>query len=455
MGAVAGFILKDTIIDNVHVNFVNISTKALYVGGLVGYIQPDANVTISNCYGTFIDIAGVNENVGGLVGFVGQISTLADNAIYSTTGIAGTMNVGGIAATNYGVIKNCAFYGLINSVANLQAGVYFGGVVGKNNGKIIECRTNPNISVYNTSNSHSFIGGIAGYNTGIINNSIVSNENNNYSIVSEKNSILIYIGGLVGFNNNGEVFNSDCVLTSIGTLRTDSHTAGLVAYNLSGVVYGCSTKSNLLGDVVAGLVVFNDTNGIIDSCFVGKSYKYRSNIEGNRVSGFVYSITSGKIKDCLVNANLVCESSDGWTVGFASFIPYDEEFGTIETSIANVSLSGVGKNFLDCQQDGLFASTRKTGSIINCIISEDANVEDVNVSTYDHKPIFLWFGKGEKIPSASGSNYVIATAEQLADINTYTDVKYTDFSISSSKTELTQWYFDISKNQAIPRALVK
>ncbi len=456
VGVVAGYILGNTNIDNIHVNFANISTNAIYVGGIAGYTDNSAIVTISNSYVVFLDVKGSNRNVGGIAGYVGSNTTLSNNAVSSKTGIKGSVRVGGIASTNYGIIDNNAFYGTINSVEDIQDQTYFGGIAGVNYGVISACRTNPNISILNTSTNKSSIGGIAGYNSGNIKDCIVSNEEDNYTLASEKTSQTIYIGGLAGFNYNGTIINSDCNLTSIGTLRQYTYTAGLVCFNYGGKVVGCSVKSNLLGDYTAGLVILNSANGIVDSCFAGKSYKYRANYEGNIVSGLVYSIDSGKIVDCLVNANLTCVHNNGWSVGFVSYMPYkDKVYGIIETCIANVSLNGVGTKFLDCQQDGLFKSTRTTGSIINCVISEDANVEGVKVSGYDYEPIFLWFGKGDKIESASGSNYVIVTAEQLADINTYLDVKSTDFDISSSETDDSKWYFDIAKNYAMPRAIVK
>lgn len=441
-GIVAGYVKGNTIIDNVHINFATISTTSTYAGGVVGYTDPSSNIKISNTYVAFLNIKGNNDNVGGIAGYVGTNTSLTDNVVSSKVGIGGIKRVGGIASTNYGTIENNGFYGHIYSIGNINEQTFFGGIVAVNYSKIYNCSTNPNIEILNTSVSKSSIGGIAGYNSSIIENCTVTNENDNYTISGEKSSRTIYIGGLVGFNYKGAIRNSSCNLTSIGSLRNSTFTAGLACINEKGTIYGCTVKSNLLGDFVAGLAIFN-YGGTIDSCFAGISYNTRCNYQGSIVSGLVYSITEGKIIDCLVNANLQGTDNEGWVVGFASFMPYENNsFGIIETCIANVSINGVGKKFLDCQQGGLFSSSRKTGSIINCIINSEAKVKGVIVSSKD-KTI------------ASGSNYVVCTNEELANINTYLQANKTDFDINSNNTDNSAWYFDIANNYAMPRVLVK
>ena len=120
-------------------------------GGIVGYA--DANTKILNC--SFQgNVKGKGEERGGIVGYMsggGEVS-----GCFVTGTVTGDREVGGIAGTGVGTIKNC--YALANVTAT---GVNAGGIAGKAYGVTIEnCYYSGEVSAKN------YAGGIAGYVSG-------------------------------------------------------------------------------------------------------------------------------------------------------------------------------------------------------------------------------------------------------------------------------------------------
>ena len=94
--------------------------------------------------------------------------------------------------------------------------------------------------------------------------------------------------------------------------------------------------------------------------------------------------------------------------------------------------------------------SRTTGTVTNCVISSDANIDGVIVSKRDK--MFGIIGK-ELVPG-SKSNYIVADANQIVNIETYLDVNTCDFSISSGNGK-SQWKYIDNSTVPVPRAVLR
>ncbi len=153
-----------------------------YVGGVVG----DNYGTITNCYNTG-EVEG-NDYVGGVVGENDYGATITN--CYNTGDVHGDNCVGGVVGENDGTITNCYNTGAV-------CGTYdVGSVVGYNDGTITNC--------YNIGKVIGAlrVGGMVGYNYGTITNCY-----NTGDVSGDYVSDDCYVGGVVGYNDNGTTTN--------------------------------------------------------------------------------------------------------------------------------------------------------------------------------------------------------------------------------------------------------
>lgn len=448
-GILAGYISGNSNINNVDLSNPYISSNSTYAGGLIGYTS-NAIISINNCDINLIRTNGVINNLGGIVGYT-SINTSITRCNASGVLLNAIKRVGGITSTNYGLITSSSVGGTINSLNENSTDAYFGGISAVNYGSMMGAIASANFNIINTSNHYYFVGGLVGYNLGNIESCFVKDVENNLSINSGKSSGTVYMAGLVAYNK-GNLYTSKCEITTIGNTRSTSYTAGLATYNYGGTIYACQVYSTLYGHIVAGLTLYNGNNGVIDSCFAGKSFTSRATYNGSYVTSFAYQITSGKIIDSLVTANLYCNNTSGWIAGFVGFIPYTSGmFGIVENCVADVSFNGVGTKYLDVAEDGLLKASQTTGTIKKCIISSDAEVDGVIVSEYsESKFLFITIKTYE---AGSGSSYIVATNYQLHDFNTYANPEICDFDISRRTDIFTKWYYSDKIEMAVPRAV--
>ena len=223
------------------------------VGGLVGYNRG----TITNSYATgSVTFNGIdNFQFGGLVGnnYYGTITNS-----YATGSVTGGDECGGLVGYNYGTITNSYATGNV-----IGSGNYVGGLVGYNYNNF------PGYSYGSITNSYAMgsvtggdeCGGLVGCNYGTITNSYATGN-----VIGSGN----YVGGLVGYNNiynPGYSFGSITNSYATGSVTGGDQCGGLVGYN-----YGTITNSYATGNVigsgnyVGGLVGYND-NGTITNSF--------------------------------------------------------------------------------------------------------------------------------------------------------------------------------------------
>ncbi|HEY5511134.1 MAG TPA: GLUG motif-containing protein [Prolixibacteraceae bacterium] len=168
-------------------------------GGIVGKSE-GTNARVAHCQNLGIMIGNNGCRIGGIVGYnVGGLIEYCSN--YATIK-GGSYYTGGIAGQSYnGTVKNCG-----NS-ADVGGSACVGGVVGVNMESLISnCYNTGNLSGYTQMEyGESYgedMGGIAGYNSGTLTNCY-----NTGSINTPAKEQGYYIGGVVGFNQDGSVIN--------------------------------------------------------------------------------------------------------------------------------------------------------------------------------------------------------------------------------------------------------
>ncbi len=445
-GVVVGYIRGNTSITNVFVDSAVIEADTKYAGGIAGYAS-NAIVAIKNCQTQSLHIGDKALNIGGIVGYASANTYVINCKLLTINTLDAINRAGGIAAVNYGTITNGAFFGNIMSVGNATNTGYFGGLCAINYGEISSSSSFAEMSISNHTGENSgiyyYVGGLCGYNAGTVDN--CSAYADKYTTNVPTNAILM--AGLTGYNK-GTLKSCLASVENIGESKSNVYAAGLSVYNYGGTINGCAFLGNLNGYQVSGLVRCNSNSGTIDSCVAAKDFNSRATFKGVEVAGFAYEVVSGTISNCLVNAQLVGTSSNGWVASFAGYMPCNKStYGTISYSIANVKLSGTGSKYLEIVESGLMKKSRTTGTITNCVISADADVSDVIKSNCSK---FLWF----KQKPGSKSNYIVANTKEIQSLQTYLDVDTCDFDISAGEGS-SKWLYISNTQLPVPRAVAE
>lgn len=209
------------------------------VGGIVGSSESG---TIENCCNTgSINVTGsVDSNVGGIVGLAGnpngRVTVTVENCentgnVY-VTAVKSKGLIGGIVGRANGgsKVSNCRNSGSIDGNKSKT-----GGIVGENYGAVLKC--------YNTGDvrSDGTAGGIAGRNVSE-NSGSGSTVENCYNIGDVTGAVSGSgdVGGIVGYNNNSENFDSkikNCYNT--GKVTGTGNLGGAVGQIATGDVSDC------------------------------------------------------------------------------------------------------------------------------------------------------------------------------------------------------------------------
>ncbi|MHC4110313.1 MAG: GLUG motif-containing protein [Planctomycetota bacterium] len=193
-----------------------------YVGALVGWLYRG---NITDCYVEVGSVKG-NSSIGGLVGIVGSLwgyggNTGAMTNCYSTCTVSGYYGIGGLLGVNRGIITNCY------SSRDVSGHQWVGGLTGENFGTISSCYSNCDVE------GEDQIGGLVGGNGGTIANSYASGD------VLANGAV----GGLVG--RNGWYFP-------------------MVAIDF-GSISNCYSTGRIEGSPVGGLVGYNEYGEVMAS----------------------------------------------------------------------------------------------------------------------------------------------------------------------------------------------
>ncbi len=116
----------------------------------------------------------------------------------------------------------------------------------------------------------------------------------------------IYVGGMVGSNDGGSIFNCDTDI-EVHTISGGSHSevmiiGGLVGTN-NGIIVGSVSKGHVDGEVsVGGLVGHNEEGTVSNS----SSYAY---VTGDAATGGLIGLNEGDVSDCSASGNVESDGS--------------------------------------------------------------------------------------------------------------------------------------------------
>lgn len=295
-------------ITNLFINRPNENFIGLFGSMVIGANIYNLNVKDFNFTG--------RDYIGGLVGYSqeGVISNC------SVTGIVdGSEDVGGLAGvTQSGTLSNSY------SIGNVTGEYNVGGLVGWQWDESIILNSSSSVKVTGVVD---YIGGLVGYSdNGVINNSYatgnVTGEWNIGGLVGQQDTGSIsnsyatgkvngisYVGGLAGYRYNGIIFNSYTTGTVACSGGSDGCSAGgLVGLQEEGTISNSHSTGNVTGsgDYVGGLA------GYIYSCIISNSYA-TGNVTSSYdfVGGLVGYDSYGTISNSYATGNVTGEYEVG------------------------------------------------------------------------------------------------------------------------------------------------
>ncbi len=272
--------ISSSSVRNVNLSNVNIS-GGQYTGAVVGSNAGNVNNSNSSGY-----VFGYSDSIGGLVGYntLGNVHNSSSSVQVNSTGD----NVGGLI----GSISN----GNVSwsySVGNVTAGSNIGGLVGSSSGnfEIYDSYSKSNI-VSNASYLGGLVGQIAGgviyrtYSTGVLTHPDTTGAS---------------IGGLIGYNNLGNVNDSYSNATIQGNSGV-SEVSGFVGYNAGNITYSHSYGYvNSSGGNTGGFI------GLAGSGIVTGSF-WDNQTSGQSISAGGSELLTSQMR------NLATYSTAGWDI---------------------------------------------------------------------------------------------------------------------------------------------
>jgi hypothetical protein len=329
-------VTEDATLINISLVNVNVNGKT-YTGSLIGHMKngmvhnSSASGTVLSSFdhiggligwnyggmisGSSADIEVSGRNlVGGLVGLNEEEGTIAGSS--ATGDVTGDRFVGGLVGIN----QNSSLITGSQAACVVTGREGVGGLLGENNSAIVtDCHSSSEVFGTAAIADPRGYGGLIGRNgsAGYVLNSYATGT------VKGKDDIqIMYVGGLVGLNGNGDIVQ--CYAT--GDVSGHYQVGGLVGYNLSTSGYGGTTSgSHATGNVTAygvgnveagGLVGLNDGR-------ISDSYATGSATGDNRIGGLVgwniksieYSYAIGHVTGANTIGGLVGDNDNGTIVG--------------------------------------------------------------------------------------------------------------------------------------------
>ena len=244
------------------------------------------------------------------------------------------------------VVRNLNLVNVTVNVAVTNIGTQFGGVVGLNDGTVVNCSV---IGSIGSIGNGDIVGGVVGFNS----NGTVQNSNFNGTVNGG-----VFVGGVVG-QNHGIVQNS----YSTGSVSSTASSFGGVVGANTGTVRNSYSIGDVTGqDLVGGVVGQND--GIVQNSYSTGSVSGT----GNRIGGVVGWNDGGTVQN-----SYALGSVDGnWYIGG---VVGDNEGGTVSSSYFAGNVSG------DINVGGVVGSNWSGGDIINCYST--GSVSGTGSSNYD------------------------------------------------------------------------
>ena len=278
--------------------------------------------TISGIGGANLRVDYRNTNFGGLFGTIGEkgvVKNLKFNADISSVAVVErangnvvqrTVEVAGIAQTNYGTIYNVEISGMVCSTySQSTVKVYNAGITINNYGTISYCVSNTTVTPTNTQNS-VYSAGIAVYNYGaiectgftgsasgqVVGGIVAFNYSSSQKFDSIKFSGTTYVGGTIT-----QCYYESASQTGLTTQNkgTNANMAGGIVGNMAGgTITYCYSNGFVTGVTnsdkqvcVGGLIGYNE-GGVVGNCYV-VGYRNEKDASGKYVDKALINATSG------------------------------------------------------------------------------------------------------------------------------------------------------------------
>ena len=332
---------------------------------------------------------GLLSGVGGIAGYNEEIIENCNNSAE----ISNPENSGGIVGlSTQGAIINCS-----NS-AEVVGELTLGGIAGKNNyggGRdgysiIINCNNSGNVKSTLTF-ANTYVGGIAGSN-------VCKSEAGRAVIIKCQNSGLIegssYVGGLCGFNGDGNGGATSYIKKSFNTGNVKSYTyntdssestmayvGGVVGRNNCGYIEECYNNGNVEGlNVVGGVAGLN--SDYIIRCYNNGEVKavVSSENNSNRLvfvkSAGIASYNYGEIESCYNTGKVIASVLDDLNFGgMASGLVSNNvsDGGTIQNSYTTGQLEATTSTSIIEPNDGIATNCYYLDTTCNAQYEETQN----------------------------------------------------------------------------------
>ena len=220
---------------------MTITTNAHYTGGIVG--RNYGSVSMCTSQGKIVaNNTSLATYTGGIAGRNDINSTIL-HSINNSTIISSNSAIGGITASNLGIINDTMSNDTIYSLVGNNSKVYHAGLVAINEGSIYNSISGSSVSIpYGTTSTTEimYAGGLVAYNSGTISNSI------SFGSASNNNTKTSYVGGFVGFNNTSSIITNSYSTGSVYSLASiASYTGGFIGYDKGAMVNSNYTISRV------------------------------------------------------------------------------------------------------------------------------------------------------------------------------------------------------------------
>lgn len=277
--------------------------------------------TIRNLNLATMTVTSPNVNVATMS--IGALAGLNTGVIDNVKVTGATVNgnayrgnvVGGLVGSNLGgTISNSSFTGAVRSTAYTSS---MGALVGINSGQILGSQASGTVSGAMQRNDLGGVGGLVGAN----NDGDIWNSTSASAVTAS--SAYLNVGGLVGLNLSGTLTN----VSSTGAVSAgaSSHVGGLVGINTGTIAYADSSGQVLAttASSVGGLVGVNNGGSITTSGASGRV----SSTNGSNTGGLVGANNSGRLMD--VKATNIVEDRQ-YAANIGGLVGYNGVNGTIE-----------------------------------------------------------------------------------------------------------------------------
>jgi len=371
-------------------------SDGLYVG-FFGYTN---NAEINNVNIVQADVSGTVA--GALTGF--NISSKINNCTVLASTICGKKYSGTIAGFSTGIITaSTSTSNTVKLSKEENKSIYIGGIVGKSKGSINDCKSDSFTSsvTFESTDNAVYIGGIVGYiEEGYMQNNVVEN----FASDSTKYDGTTVVGGVVGYAKSSEI--TENIIIDSMQLKANQHNAYSVAAGLVGVLNSGTLRRSSTGRVIlisynsAGLVSYN--NGKIEECYSGLD----TCVAGKYAGGLVCNN-----KGSVVNSYSICElKAEKIEAGLTVYLWKDSSIDHCYTycqygADAEEAFAETSSNFKS--RSDLF------GSITNTIIVGSMDSKLITYSIKDYYAIRYIVSRNE----TAKVGIQVATIPGLAKIN--------------------------------------